>query len=380
MESAGSIRNLSLKGKYLMTIFDINLGSRVSAKDLAEIQLRVKEKMIKAVRHSTLPFTIYNYTTKTQYERLWDEYTRACRGLIIDDDRNVIARPFSKIFNYGEPNESGENIENITERPLFFNKLDGVLGITYPDDNEIVVATRGSFTNAQSQFATKWLQDRIPPSKFKPEYTYLFEIIHPDSRIVINYKFEGLILLAVLSKDGTHELSHIKEGLRLGIGFARDMTFTGILQALAYLEKADGREIEGFVLKFSNGYRIKMKAEDYVTMHRIIFHTSNKDIWLAMQNNRIESVYEVLPDEMYDWVRGIEESLISQYNELMKTANHIAKTALRRYDTKQDIARYISLFPEKSIAFLIANGKKEKAETLVWKTIKPKFEKFSDEN
>lgn len=363
-----------------MTILDITLGSRISAKDLAEVEARVKQKMIKAVRHPTLPFTIYNYSTKTQYEKLWDEYTRTCRGLIIDDNRNVIARPFSKIFNYGEPDESGKDIENIVELPDFYHKLDGVLGITYPYDSEVAVATRGSFTNAQSQFATQWLQERIPPSKFKPEYTYLFEILHPDSRIVINYEFEGLVLLAVLSKDNTHELDHIKEGLRLGIGFARDMIFTDILQALSYLKKADGREVEGFVLKFSNGYRIKMKSEDYVRMHRMIFHTSSKDIWLALQENRLESLYEVLPDEMYQWVRDIEKDLVSQYNELIETGNYIAKTALRKYETKQDIAKYIKLFPEKAVAFQIANGKKPKAESLVWKMIKPKYSKFSDEN
>ena len=363
-----------------MTFLSINLCSRVSVRDIAEIEARVKQKMIKAVRHPTLPFTIYNYSTKTQYERLWDQYTKACRGLIIDDDRNVIARPFSKIFNYGEIDESGEDVENIAERPKFYHKLDGVLGITYPTESEVAVATRGSFTNPQSQFATRWLQDRIPPSKLKPEYTYLFEIIHPDSRIVINYEFEGLVLLAVLSKDGTHELDHIKEGLRLGIGFARDMIFTDILQAVSFLKEADGREIEGFVAKFSNGYRIKMKAEDYVRMHRMIFHTSSKDIWLALQENRLESIYEVLPDEMFQWVRDIEEGLISQYNELMETGNYIAKTALRKYETKEEIARYIKLFPEKAIAFQIANGKVPKAETLVWKMIKPKYEKFSDKN
>ena len=363
-----------------MTILSINLGSRISTRDLVEIEARVKLKMIKAVRHPVLPFTIYNYSTKTQYERLWNKYTIACRGLIIDDDRNVIARPFPKIFNYGEPNESGEDVENTTERPKFYNKLDGVLGITYPSDSEVAVATRGSFTNPQSQFATRWLQDRIPHFKFKPEYTYLFEIIHPDSRIVINYEFEGLVLLAVLSKDGTHEISHIEEGLRLGIGFARDMSFTGILQALKYLEEANGREIEGFVAKFSNGYRIKIKNEDYVKLHRMIFHTSSKDIWLALQENRLESVYEVLPDEMLPWVRGIEKDLVSQYNELMENGNYIAKTAMRRYSSKEDIARYIRLFPEKAIAFQIANGKLPKAKDLVWKMIKPKYSKFSDEN
>lgn len=361
-------------------MLNLELDSRILVKDIAEIETRVNQKMIKAVRHPTLPFTIYNYSTKTQFERKWDMYTRICRGLIIDNDHKIIARPFPKFFNLNEPDEFAIDVGNITERPKFYNKLDGVLGIMYPDNGEPAIATRGSFDNAQSQFGTQWIRERFVLSDFEPGYTYLFEIIHHSSRIVVNYDFEGLVLLAVLSIDGTNEIDHIKEGLRLGIGFARDMTFTGILQLLDFLNKADGREIEGFVLKYSNGYRIKIKGEDYVRMHKIIFHTSSKDIWRAMQENRLESVYEVLPTEMLPWVWNIEEDLLSQYNELIETGNYIAKTAIRRYQTKEDIAKYIKLFPEKAIAFQIANGKKAKAESLVWKMIKPKFSKFSDEN
>jgi len=358
----------------------MKLGTHISPEDIAEIEGRVKQRLIVSREHPTLPLTIYNYTAKTQYDRAWDLYTVTCRGLILDDSHRIIARPFSKIFNYGEPNEFSEDIENIIELPKFYNKLDGVLGIMYPENGKPAIATRGSFDNAQSQFGTQWIQNRFVLSDFRRSYTYLFEIIHSTSRIVINYEFTGLVLLAVISNDGTHELDHIKEGLRLGIGFARDMTFTGILQALAYLEKADGREVEGFVLKFSNGYRIKMKAEDYVRMHRLIFHTSSKDIWLALQENRLESLYDVLPDEMLPWVREIEENLIAEYNTLIENANYIAKTALRKYKTKKEIAQYISLFPEKSVAFLIANGKKEKAKALVWKMVKPKYQEFSDDN
>lgn len=362
------------------SIHDLETGLKVSKGSINEIQYRIDQKLIKAVKHPTLPLTIYNYTTKTQYDRIWDIYTRSCRGLILDKDRNIIARPFSKIFNLGEPEEFAVDMETIIEKPKFYNKLDGVLGIMYPNEGKPTIATRGSFTNHQSQFATKWLQERFSLSDFKPGYTYLFEIIHHDSRIVVNYEFEGLVLLAVRSIDGTHELDHIKEGLRIGIGFARDMIFTDILQALSFLKEADGKEIEGFVLKFSTGYRVKIKAEDYVKLHRLIFHTSSKDIHLALQENRLEDVYEVLPDEMFNWVRNIEEDLISQYNTLIEIANYITKTALRKYDTEKDIANYINLFPERAIAFSIANGKKEKAEELVWKMIKPKYEKFSDEN
>ncbi|NBU99435.1 MAG: hypothetical protein EBS19_14710 [Spirochaetia bacterium] len=49
--------------------------------------------------HPTLPLTIWNYSEKVQYENLWDEITLMCRGLVTDNDGNIIARPFKKFFN-----------------------------------------------------------------------------------------------------------------------------------------------------------------------------------------------------------------------------------------------------------------------------------------
>ena len=52
--------------------------------------------------HPTLPLTIWNYTPKVQYENTWDEITLQCRGLVTDDNGNVVARPFKKFFNIEE--------------------------------------------------------------------------------------------------------------------------------------------------------------------------------------------------------------------------------------------------------------------------------------
>jgi RNA ligase len=52
--------------------------------------------------HPTLPLSIYNYSRTTQYDGNWDRYTLACRGLVLDNEGNVIAKPFPKFFNYEE--------------------------------------------------------------------------------------------------------------------------------------------------------------------------------------------------------------------------------------------------------------------------------------
>ena len=75
--------------------------------------------------HPTLPLTIWNYSRTCQYDRLWDDVTMACRGLVTDDAGKIIAKPFPKFFNYEE--HTAEEIPN----ELFdvYEKMDGSLGI-----------------------------------------------------------------------------------------------------------------------------------------------------------------------------------------------------------------------------------------------------------
>ena len=58
-----------------------------------------KGLVIKQV-HPTLPLSIYNYSRTCQYGGLWDDITLNCRGLVLDNKGNVIAKPFPKFFNY----------------------------------------------------------------------------------------------------------------------------------------------------------------------------------------------------------------------------------------------------------------------------------------
>ncbi|MCU0391918.1 MAG: hypothetical protein MUE81_12430 [Thermoflexibacter sp.] len=54
----------------------------------------IDEGYIYAQQHPDSELTIYNYSPKAQYERVWNEWTLLCRGLIMDRDYQIIARPF----------------------------------------------------------------------------------------------------------------------------------------------------------------------------------------------------------------------------------------------------------------------------------------------
>src|ERR1700683_3484778 len=136
--------------------------------------------------HPGEPLAILNYTEKAQFDRVWNDATRQCRGLLYKVfGQEVVARPFPKFFNYGE-----EDVHHsYYHTPVTVtDKLDGSLGILYPVGHYgWAIATRGSFTSPQALHGTAKLQEYLKTWEPADGSTYLFEIIYPANRIVCNY-------------------------------------------------------------------------------------------------------------------------------------------------------------------------------------------------
>ncbi|MFJ7280503.1 RNA ligase [Kitasatospora sp. NPDC098663] len=126
--------------------------------------------------HPTLPLRIFNYAEKAVFEREWNEVTLQCRGLVIDPQGRILARPYAKFFNYSEHPECTFGLDDTV---VVTDKLDGSLGILYPlPDGGHAIATRGSFASDQALHATKVWQERYADTaSVKSGVTYLFEII-----------------------------------------------------------------------------------------------------------------------------------------------------------------------------------------------------------
>ena len=62
----------------------------------------------------------------------------------------------------------------------------------------------------QAIWAKQWIQSECDLSVFEKGWTYIFEIIYADNIVVIDYPFEGLVLLAVTNADGVEiPYSHV---------------------------------------------------------------------------------------------------------------------------------------------------------------------------
>lgn len=321
----------------------------------------IDDGLIRVQKHPKLDLYIYNYTEKVQYSKLWDEYTLICRGLILDGEGNIVARPFKKFFNLSEMDKlpAGE--------PKVFEKMDGSLGILYWEGDTPKLATRGSFTSDQAIVGTKILHSQyaISLKNLNKNHTYLFEIIYPENRIVVNYGKEvGLYLLAVLDIETGKEVETTTP-------FCKPSYF-GIMDTDA-LKKMEIVNAEGFVLKWTDGTMAKFKFEEYVRLHRLLTGISNKSIWEILKTGDTKAFEELLtkvPDEYYDWVESVRKGLNRQYYYILEESE-IVYEQCRILQTRKEQAQYIleELPQYAGVVFALLDSKDY--QEIIWRMIKP---------
>lgn len=338
--------------------------------DLTELQKRVDQKLISKQQHPAADLYIYNYTPIAQFSRAWDEYTLMARGLILDAEGNVVARPFKKFFNYAE--YEGEIPAN---NPAITEKMDGSLGITYPGvDGKPRLATRGSFMSEQAQKGTEMLLAQNT-DWYDPKYTYLFEIIYPQNRIVVNYgDQEKLVLLAVVEIETGRELN-----LHAYAASANWPYEVVVSYPLAIIDEILGKNrdnAEGYVLYWPfDGLRLKVKHEEYVRLHRIVTGVSNKSIWEVLRRGEtFDEILNNIPDEFYAWVTGVRDDLQAKHDEAIATAAAVYDKVSHtdRKATAQAMAGKDNT--TRAIVFALLDGKTDVVHKIAWQSCKPVYE------
>lgn len=323
----------------------------------------VKQRYLTVQRHPTLPLSIYNYSKSAQYDRYWTPETIMCRGLILDDAGRVVARPLPKFFNLDELGPEWQ----VPPGPFeVTTKLDGSLGISYPTPDGPAIATRGSFVGAQAMHATDLLRSRYASLPWDLEHaTYLFEIIYPENRIVVDYgDMNDLILIAVIDTATGADLP-LPEWFPNRV--ARHDAITD-LTALAAMPSDNG---EGFVVRFADGTRVKIKFAEYVRLHRLLTGVTPRRIWeLLAAGQDIGDLVKRVPEEFAEWVNATTQNLKSQQEE-------ICADAMRRYEelkglSRKDAAMRLQLDPLRTLVFLLMDGRD--ITTPAWRMLRPAAE------
>jgi len=321
--------------------------------DIKRLYQYAKDGVISFHKHDTEDLIIWNYKQKCQYDFLWDDYTSMCRGLITDLEGKIIARPFPKFFNLGEHQGDDCRLPPINwDQPYrVTEKLDGSLGIVYPTKDGHAVATRGSFVSDQAIKGTEMLKklDIV----FDPKLTYLFEIIYPENRIVVDYgDTEDLVFLDVIDTE---------------TGESKDDRDTGMSRVEMANLKGDNRE--GIVVTFKDGTRIKIKMDEYVRLHRLITGTNARSIWdILRTGGDLKELVERVPDEYFDWVKKTEIDLVKKYQTIKWKCTEDYGSILHIKDRKAfALEANKRMYP--SILFKMLDDRP--IDELIWKMIRP---------
>jgi RNA ligase len=291
-----------------------------------------------------------------------------CRGLVTDDKGNIIARPFAKFFNMEEKRHTP------TDSFEVYEKMDGSLGIVFYYDNEWHIATRGSFASDQA-VKGKDLLNRYDLELLSPFCTYLFEIIYPENRIVVNYENdERMVLLGCIdcSLDGIEVNVHIPYYMN-NFDVVKKYNFDDY----STLKGMISNNAEGFIVRFSNGDRMKIKGEEYLRLHRIMTNISTTAIWEVLSTGgSMDEILKDVPDEFFDKVDEVVKDLCIRFENIkrdymlyfMDITNRIVSTDRKAF--AEEAKRY----NHPSLLFGILDGKD--ISEGVWRIVKPKFKKL----
>ncbi len=260
--------------------------------------------------------TVIDYVF-TQPETFDTPIARECRGLKFDRNGRLIGRPFHKFFNLGER----ERIETIdwSAPHIVLDKLDGSMVHPVMLDGALVFMTRMGVSAQAARAQAQADTGAVALSRFliAAGITPIFEFTSPDNRIVVAYPEPALTLLAARAMTSGTYLPHeelIALSGRFGVPLVK--SYGRVADAKRFVDEARGAAgIEGYVICFADGHRLKLKSDGYVLRHRAIsgIHLE-KNVLAWVATGAVDDVVAILPPEIGARVIAYEASVHAGLN------------------------------------------------------------------
>ena len=302
------------------------------------------------------------FNTTEELWTAWDGFLQSCRSITIDVQRELIlTSPFDKFFNIDElSSTSWDIVKNLMANAKeieFSNKLDGSICIArYLEFNDFYVTTSGSLDDFEEQatvlrdvkkmffsFSENSVNIRRMMMSY-PQYTFMFEYIAVDNRIVVKYskEDEGLYLIGMRDvftgeQLSYHQLINIAKEFNVKVTTIFEEKLDALMD-LIHTKTSD--EMEGFVINI-DGRLFKLKTDDYVKIHKLISKISAPNV-----------ILKAIADGIYD-------DLLAKVPDSYK--EDIQKLARVIYKYEEDMEKTTSAYYEKA-------PKEDKKEFMVWVT------------
>lgn len=249
---------------------------------------------------------VHKYKRKVFYDNLWDIHPelKDARGLVKDADGNIVQYPFTKIFNY---KENGTVIDPNNE-VIAVDKINGFMAAVTWYNDDILVSTTGSLTSDFVDMAKEILPlEQIKPVLQKyPEYSFVFEIVHPNDPHIIPEEIGAYLLGGREKKLGSYKLSEwLLDDIAAKMSVKRPDWKYVYFEDL--LEEVKTYQREGFV--------VYDQESDVVLKIKTPFYLTAKFIARTKQLDKIfsKNYKQTFDEEFYGLIEHLQENYSSSY-------------------------------------------------------------------
>jgi RNA ligase len=281
-----------------------------------------------------------------EIENLHARLRRECRGIIFDTATGeIIRRPFHKFFNVNEREETQDNVVDLSQFHTILEKLDGSMIAPFVVNDEMIWGTKMGATDVAKP-VEKFIEDHPNYRQFakfviRRGYTPIFEWCSRKQRIVLDYKEDQLILTAMRDMTTGRYMSR-----DIMINTA-DQYFIPVVNAYAprtdmraFLEYVrDMEDVEGFVVRFSDGHMLKLKCHWYLQIHKAKEAIlQDRNIVELILDDKLDDVKAHLPQEDRDRLTAFEGDFNAALHRQIKAIAVIVDTLNKNQISRKDFA------------------------------------------
>jgi RNA ligase len=361
-----------INGLNELNAFDVHPARQMDFDQLLEALHAAKAERALMYVDGPDDLQLWKYSNRCVYDRMWTKTTVLGRGLILDlAERKVVATPFPKFFNLGE--DGG----GLPDMPFeVFEKLDGSLIILFHHRGKWRTVTRGAFESSQA----KWAAEQILSCNVDalvPGTTYLAEAVYPENKIVVHYDEPALVMLAGYHPDGG-ELSYAEvqaSAQVMGWRAAERYQFNSIAEMMQNVAGLP-RDQEGYVLRFENGLRIKLKGSEYRRIHALISNVTPLAVWELLSNgDDVEAIRRDLPEEFWTDFDDIVAILKGGFDDRITKVKEVCEPLAGQTD--KEVGLQLASFPAEARPYIFLYRKdgaafpSDRAAEKIWRDLRP---------
>lgn len=249
----------------------------------------------------------YSHTLK----ETWDyndkniDILRECRGIIFDENKRIMSRPYHKFFNLNENEKYKFENVNFNNPHIILRKLDGSMIRPIVSNNKMRLASKAGITECSMQ-AEDFIRDKkeyhlFMELVFNEGLTPIFEWCSLKNQIVIEYKEDDLVLTAIRENiSGNYLLYEIMKYFSepFNIPLVNCINYDNNENTKNVIEKVkDWENDEGIVVRFDDGDMVKIKSNDYVLKHKVKDQINlEKNVIKIIIENKIDDIVAIIDE------------------------------------------------------------------------------------